>query len=372
MTASEPTIIRTGTADDLEDLIRLETAFGDDRFTQNQLKYLLTKAHGHTLVLEHGRAVCGSAIMLWRKQSTVGRLFSIVIDPGYQGRGFGRKLLEACEEAAAQHACRSIILEVRADNKPAIGLYKAFGYHITGDLPGYYADGSNGLRMAKELPLVRKSAIRLSIPYYAQTLPFTCGPSSLMMALGYFHKKLRLDRTLELVLWKEATLIFMTSGLGGCGPFGLAVAAQRRGLSATVIVSSHRTPFLVSTRGRDKKEVIRLVHEQLVNEAARLGVVAEYRVFRMSDIVSALNRDAVPIVLISTYRLHKVRVPHWVVVTGVDSHHIYFHDPNEGFYIDDVRKAQNLRIPIAEFRKMHGWGSDVMKSVVFVEKRSAD
>jgi ribosomal protein S18 acetylase RimI-like enzyme len=372
MTAPEPTIVRTGTAKDLEDLVRLEATFGDDQFPREQIQYLLTKANSTTLILEHEHTVCGSAIMLWRAGSTASRLFSIVIDPGYQGRGFGRKLLEACEEIALQHNCRSLALEVRADNKPAIGLYKAFGYRISGDLPGYYADGSSGLRMVKELPLAKESAVRLQIPYYAQTLSFTCGPASLMMALGYFNRELELNRSLELKLWKEATLIFMTSGLGGCPPFGLAVAAQRRGLSATVIVSSHRTPFLSSTRGKDKKEVIQLVHEQLVEEADRLGVLAEYRAFRTEDIVAALNRNAVPIVLISSYRLHKVRVPHWVVVTGVDRHHVYIHDPNEGFYLEDVRTAQNVRIPLAEFRRMHGWGSDMMKSVVFIEKATED
>ena len=37
---------------------------------------------------------------------------------------------------------------------------------------------------------------------------------------------LTLDRTLELRVWREATTIFMTSGHGGCGPDGLALAAE--------------------------------------------------------------------------------------------------------------------------------------------------
>ncbi len=369
MTVTEPTLLRTGTAKDLDHLVRLEAGgFADDQFSRDQLRYLLVKANSTVLILEHEGAVAGAAIMLWRNGSDIGRLYSIVIDPGFHGRGLGRKLLEACEESALEHGCRSVSLEVRADNKPAIGLYKANGYQITDSLIGYYSDGSNGIRMVRELPRIKDSETQLIIPYYAQTLSFTCGPASLMMAMNYFDRSIPLNRSLELVLWKEATLIFMTSGLGGCPPLGLAVAAQRRGFSTTVIVSSRRTPFLSSTRGRDKKEVIQLVHDQLKAEAEALGVVVEYRSFKFEDIAEALNRKAVPIVLISSYRLHKVRVPHWVVVTGYDGRHVYFHDPNEGFYVDDTRSAQHVRIPVSEFRRMHGWGADMMKSLVVVEK----
>jgi hypothetical protein len=67
-----------------------------------------------------------------------------------------------------------------------------------------------------------------------------------MMAMKYHNPALGLDRLLELRLWKEATQIFMTSGLGGCGPFGLVVAAQRRGYRAGVVLSDRQTPFLTT------------------------------------------------------------------------------------------------------------------------------
>lgn len=79
-----------------------------------------------------------------------------------------------------------------------------------------------------------------------------------------------------------------------------------------------------------------------------------------------MRSGAIPIVLISTYRLHRVRAPHLVVVTGLDQRHVYFHDPYEGFYLEDQRQAQHLRIPIPEFRKMRRYGKNVQKSVVFV------
>src|SRR3546814_2094248 len=46
-----------------------------------------------------------------------------------------------------------------------------------------------------------------------------------------------MERALEIRIWREATTIFMTSGHGGCDPYGLAVAANRRGFHAKVYVS---------------------------------------------------------------------------------------------------------------------------------------
>jgi predicted double-glycine peptidase len=171
--------------------------------------------------------------------------------------------------------------------------------------------------MVKTLRKRRHPGIRQAVPYYAQTLEFTCGPACLMMAMKYHDPGLTLDRSLELTLWKEATLIFMTSGLGGCGPFGLAVAAQRRGLATRVILADRQIPLL----------------------------------------------NSIPIVLVSTYRLHRVKAPHWVVVTGFDRRNVYFHDPYEGF---STGQAQHVRLPIPEFRRMRRYGKAVNKSIIFV------
>jgi hypothetical protein len=183
------------------------------------------------------------------------------------------------------------------------------------------------------------------------------------MAMTKQDPRLTVDRSLELRLWKEATLIFMTSGLGGCGPFGLAVAAQRRGFHAHVILADHHTPFLSLVRSPEKKEVIRLVDEQLREEAQALGVAQECFNFTFEDIAQAIRQNAIPLVLISTYRLHRIKAPHWVVITGFDRRNVYVHDPYEGFYIG---QAQHVRISIPEFRRMRRYGKAVNNSVIFI------
>jgi ribosomal protein S18 acetylase RimI-like enzyme/predicted double-glycine peptidase len=363
---AEQSSVRIATVRDLDALVRLEKlGFTSDQFDRDQILYLLAEANATAFIIEHDGQVYGSAIMAWRKNSPIGRLYSIVIDPAFQGRGLGSKLLQACEDAAIEGGCERVSLEVRVDNKRALTMYERHGYGVTEPLPEYYADGSAGLRMVKTLTKRRQSGIRLAVPYYAQTLEFTCGPACLMMAMNYHDPRLTLDRSLELQLWKEATLIFMTSGLGGCGPFGLAVAAQRRGFQARVILADQQTPFLTSVRSQEKKEVIRLVDAQLREEAQALGVTQEYFNFMFEDIAQAIRQNTIPLVLISTYRLHKVRAPHWVVITGFDRRNVYFHDPFEGFY---TSQAQHVRIPIPEFRRMRRYGKAVTKSVIFVSR----
>ena len=48
--------------------------------------------------------------------------------PAYRGRGVGRRLVEACIAKAWAQGITRIELEVRADNEPAIGLYRSLGF----------------------------------------------------------------------------------------------------------------------------------------------------------------------------------------------------------------------------------------------------
>ena len=151
----EQSHVRTATPADLDALHHLEaTHFGDDQFSRTQLRHLITRANATSYVLEYNGRVAGAATMVWRKRSRIGRLYSIVIAREAQGLGFGAQLLRHCEEDALKRGCDRLNLEVRADNKSAIMLYTRRGYEIVGSLPGYYADGSNGLKMMKKLTAV--------------------------------------------------------------------------------------------------------------------------------------------------------------------------------------------------------------------------
>ncbi|MFH1699468.1 MAG: GNAT family N-acetyltransferase/peptidase C39 family protein [Candidatus Zixiibacteriota bacterium] len=360
--------IRLATEHDLNVLVRLEeVAFETDRFTKDQIDYFLTESRATNLIIETGNKIAGAACVLWRRSYQGARLYNIAVDPAFQGQGLGDKLLNECEVEAVRRDCNKMVLEVREDNHGAIKFYEKRGYIILRSMPDYYQDGTPGLKMAKMLQMDIPNKQKLNVPYYPQTLDFTCGPACLLMALKYFNPNTELTRALEMTLWKEATLIFMASGFGGTDGYGLALSALNRGLSCHLVMSMDSTPLLKSVRTPKKREVMKIVHSDLKRKARKAGLGSAFYEFGMEEIISALYRNMVPIVMISTYRLTGDRVPHWVVVTGCDKENIFIHDPDVASYKKNRSRARHLRIEKSEFLRMSRYGKEVYRCLLLLE-----
>ncbi len=144
--------IRPAGGADIEALLKLEAGFPEpDRFDRRTWRRLLA---GRSIIIvreETDEGLCGSAVLLFRRNSQVARLYSITVAEQARGRGIGRALLEACESAAKARGCRFIRLEVRQSNSSAIRLYQTGGYRVIGALESYYPDGEAALRMEKSL-----------------------------------------------------------------------------------------------------------------------------------------------------------------------------------------------------------------------------
>ncbi|WP_372872541.1 ribosomal protein S18-alanine N-acetyltransferase [Shewanella sp.] len=70
-------------------------------------------------------------------------LFDICVLPWAQGKGLGKLLLQQVIDDARGHSAQVLMLEVRASNTAAIGLYQRLGFCESGRRKGYYpsADG---------------------------------------------------------------------------------------------------------------------------------------------------------------------------------------------------------------------------------------
>lgn len=346
-------MIRDAGLPDLNALIDLEErCFEIDRFNRRQFRYMMTRAQARLLVDERRRKLVGYVLVLFRRGTSLARLYSIAVDPDARGKGVGRALLAAAEKAAVEAGFAYMRLEVRRDNAESIRLYGKAGYRKLGEVGDYYEDGMEALRFEKALaPRLEPALAR--VPYYEQTLDFTCGSSALMMAMKALDPSTRFSRMLELRLWREATTVFMTSGHGGCGPFGLALSAASRGFGAEVYVNEEGVPFLDSVRSEEKKEVMRLVHEDMLGEVKKRGIPVKYGNATPEIIESRFESGAVPIVLISLYHLYGEKVPHWIVVTGFEERFVYVNDP----FVDrkrDRSRTDCINMPIArnDFERM--------------------
>ena len=146
--------IRRATPEDLPALLALESsAFTTDHLSARQYRQHLVSPTGLVLVATDASGLLGSALVFFRHQSDLARLYSIAVAHGARGRGVGEALLAAVEDAALHRGARRMRLEVRHDNAAAMRLYERRGYARFAERPGYYEDGGHAWRYEKKLGL---------------------------------------------------------------------------------------------------------------------------------------------------------------------------------------------------------------------------
>lgn len=364
-------MIRPATLDDLDALVAVEArCFDSDRLSRRSFRHLLTRGHAITLVIERDGRLCGYGMVLCNTGTSLGRLYSFAVDPRCRGLGLAQHLLLACEQAALARDCVTLRLEVRPDNAAAIRLYERHGYRRFGVHEDYYEDHVEALRYEKPLAPHLQPDLAV-VPYYQQTLDFTCGPAALMMAMKALAPRLRLDRKLELRLWRESTTVFMTSGHGGCGPYGLALAAWQRGFDVEVFVNDEGALFVDSVRSPDKKAVIALVQEDFLDQLRALPVPLHHGAASLDQLQAAFAGGGIPIVLISSYRIYREKFPHWVVVTGVDDRYVYVHDPFVDAETGKTRMdCMSMPILKKDFQRMARYGKAGQRAALVIRRRA--
>ena len=78
------------------------------------------------LIARDGNKLAGSVMVGFDGHR--GWVYYLAVLPDQQGRGAGRKLMQAAEDWLRERGAPKIQLMVRNDNKPARGFYEAIGY----------------------------------------------------------------------------------------------------------------------------------------------------------------------------------------------------------------------------------------------------
>jgi ribosomal protein S18 acetylase RimI-like enzyme len=360
--------IRKARVADIPQLLVVENAcFDYDQLSRRNFHWMIKKAHSILLVIEYKTTLIGYGLVLINRGTSLARLYSICTLKEYQGYGLASKLIAELESRASDDEdCAFLRLEVKDNNKSAIKLYEKLGYYKFTEKKDYYDDGRTALCYEKQIRTLKKGA-RMSVPYHQQGTEFTCGPSSLLMAMGAFNSKLDMSLSTELQIWREATTIFMTSGHGGCGPHGLALSAWRRGYKSELYLSHSNVLFIDSVRTADKKKIIELVHKDFEKKISETNIKVHKKKFTLQDLKAVLKKGGIPLVLITTYHFDNSRAPHWVVVTAYDDHFVYIHDPDQ-YHSSHIGVTNRVHIPIPEdqFLKISRWGRDKLAATVVV------
>ena len=369
---SEKWALRQANLNDVNALLRIEAAcFDMDRLNKRQFKWMIEKAHAHLTIAEHQQEIIGYSLILFHRGTSLARLYSLAIAESVRGKGLADVLMEEAERTGRAHNCIYMRLEVHPHNIGAITLYERHGYYSFGQLVDYYEDHSDALRYEKRIATLPEAAPR-NIPFYPQSMAFTCGPACLIMAMQAHSESHEVvpdhaRRRLEIQLWREATTIFMTSGHGGCSPQGLALSAWRNGFGVELIISQTTPLFLDGVRKLEKKQVIQLVHDDFMAQIQQTKMQIRHQALDIKALKAAIKRGGVPLILISSYRFNRSKAPHWVVLASADEHFIYLHDPD--IDPDEHRTAaDNMYIPVdyAQFERMTHFGQARAQAAVIV------
>ncbi|MFC7291761.1 GNAT family N-acetyltransferase [Hirschia litorea] len=144
-------IIREAGLDDIAPIVELEQGFAaEDRFPAKTWLRLM-QGHSCVHVVKKDLKLVGAAVHLFRKGSSVARLYSISVAPEARGQGLAQLLMAHGEDVAREKVCTRMRLEVRESNEAAISLYKRSGYRVIAKIEGYYPDGEAAQRMEKVL-----------------------------------------------------------------------------------------------------------------------------------------------------------------------------------------------------------------------------
>lgn len=144
--------IRQARLADLSQVAALEeSSFETDRFSPRTLRGLATRASSLMLVAVSGKRILGYAAVLFRSGSASARVYGLCVAQAARGQGVARALMAGAQSHAGRRGAQAIRLEVRQDNVAARGLYASLGFVPCAQLPAYYADGADGVRLKKFL-----------------------------------------------------------------------------------------------------------------------------------------------------------------------------------------------------------------------------
>lgn len=152
-------VIRTALPSDLAEIARIEHASFADPWTIAALGSALMLAHSRFLVAVDGQVGDMARIdagggepagthrrsglqvlgyVLASMLGDEGEVADLAVTPGARRRGIGGTLLDRVSAESADAGVRTLYLEVRESNSPALALYRSRGFIVIGRRRGYY------------------------------------------------------------------------------------------------------------------------------------------------------------------------------------------------------------------------------------------
>jgi ribosomal protein S18 acetylase RimI-like enzyme len=81
----------------------------------------------------------------------VGEIVAVAVDPPWQGRGIGRRLMQEMLADSRGMGIRVLVLRTAVGNLTAQGLFRRLGFEESRRIAGYYAGGQEAIGMRRRL-----------------------------------------------------------------------------------------------------------------------------------------------------------------------------------------------------------------------------
>lgn len=196
---------------------------------------------------------------------------------------------------------------------------------------------------------------------FNQTTGFTCGPVSLAMALGR-----EVTRHDEIAIWREATTMIGLTGPGGCDPYGLALAAQRRAAPVALYIDTQEPVLLDRANTEQKRDLMRFVQSEFRREAEETLTILRRR-FEIGELHEAVVGGARALLLIDQCHTHDHHAPHWVLLHAAANGVFLVNDP--WVETDDLEAAVDtdcLPMATATLDRMGRYGDPSYSAVIVI------
>lgn len=205
--------------------------------------------------------------------------------------------------------------------------------------------------------------MKINVPFYKQTTNLDCGPVALKMVFDYFGKDFSIAKISKLVGLKEGK---------GISTIELAIVAVNLGFNTRIIsksISFNKENLKLDFYKKYIDKNLIQNYKKLLREAEERGVIIEEKTIVLKDLVSAIRKDSILIILLDWNAVvgeaSKGYQGHFVPVVGYDDENVYVH--NHGF--QNTQAFFKIKKEIFDkARKAKGTGEDIL----IIQKQTED
>ena len=130
--------IRPMLLSDVAEVRRLERDIFSDAWSENNLKESIISETDYCFIMENDYKII--SYIIFRVNGDEAELFRIATLAGERKKGCGGQLMDVMMSNLNKMGIKKAFLEVRSENRGAIGLYEGFGFKRIGVRKEYYND----------------------------------------------------------------------------------------------------------------------------------------------------------------------------------------------------------------------------------------